>query len=207
MTKEITFEVMSVEKAADIARLHIEGIKTGFISSLGIDFVTALYEAIAESDYGFGFVAEDDGKVLGFVAFTTNINKLYKSVILSEGFHFAFLLAGKMLSFKTLKKMFQTLFYPAKTKKMKLPSTEFLSMAIAKDARRKGLATTLMRKGFAECARRGIERVQMLVGADNEAANKLYQKCDFNLVGQTESHGVKSNIYTPRTDHFEINHL
>jgi hypothetical protein len=31
-----------------VAALHIEGIKTGFISSLGIDFVTALYESIAE---------------------------------------------------------------------------------------------------------------------------------------------------------------
>ncbi len=31
-----------------IAKLHIEGIRTGFISSLGQEFVTALYEAVAE---------------------------------------------------------------------------------------------------------------------------------------------------------------
>ena len=33
----------------DVARLHIQGIPTGFISSLGQKFVTALYESIAES--------------------------------------------------------------------------------------------------------------------------------------------------------------
>jgi len=37
-----------------LARLHIEGIKTGFISSLWQGFVTALYEAIAEDKNSFG---------------------------------------------------------------------------------------------------------------------------------------------------------
>ena len=36
--------------APAVAALHIEGITTGFISSLGIDFVTALYEANAKSN-------------------------------------------------------------------------------------------------------------------------------------------------------------
>jgi len=39
--------------APAVAALHIEGIGTGFISSLGIDFVTALYEAIAKSKLNF----------------------------------------------------------------------------------------------------------------------------------------------------------
>lgn len=30
--------------AGQVAQLHIDGINTGFISSLGIDFATALYE-------------------------------------------------------------------------------------------------------------------------------------------------------------------
>ena len=46
---------LKIEHAHDIAALHIQGINTGFISSLGIDFVTALYEAIAKSTSGFGF--------------------------------------------------------------------------------------------------------------------------------------------------------
>ena len=38
------------KRAEQIAQLHIEGIKTGFISSLGIDFVMALYRAIAKDE-------------------------------------------------------------------------------------------------------------------------------------------------------------
>jgi len=200
MTKDITIEAITTQKAKDIAALHVQGIHTGFISSLGINFITALYEAIAQSKAGFGFTAEQNNKVLGFVAFTTNLNKLYKSVILKKGLRFAILLAGKMFSLKRIKKVFETLFYPARIKKMNLSSAELLSIVIATEERGKGLATTLIQKGFAECTRRGIEQVKILVGADNKPANKLYLKCGFELVGQIDNHGVLSNIYVAKTN-------
>ncbi|GAI39468.1 unnamed protein product [marine sediment metagenome] len=126
------------EHAFQTAKLHISGISTGFISSLGIDFVTALYEAVAKSKSSFGFVAEENGKLLGFVAFTTNINKLYKSVILKKGWRFALLLAGKMFSLQQIKKVFETLFYPARIKKTDLPAAELLSVVVAEQARGRG---------------------------------------------------------------------
>lgn len=193
------FAKLELRHVEQIAMLHIEGIETGFISSLGIDFVTALYEAIAQNKDSFGFVAEENDSVLGFIAFTTNLNKLYKSVILSKGFHFVFLLAGKMFSLQQIKKVFETLFYPSRIKKMDLPSAELLSIVVSEQAQGKGIAKQLMEKGFRECAKRGIDEVKVLVGADNESANKLYQKCGFELVGQMDNHGVISNIYVAET--------
>jgi len=48
--------------------------------------------------------------------------------------------------------------------------------------------------------KRGIERVKVLVATDNRPANKLYLKCGFELAGQIDSHGVKSNIYVAQTN-------
>jgi len=124
--------------APAVAALHIEGISAGFISSLGIDFVTALYQAIAKSKSSFGFVAEENSEVSGFVALSTNLNELYKSIILKKGLRFALLLASKMFSLKRIKKVFGTLFYPGKAKKMNLPPAEILSIVIAPEGRRKG---------------------------------------------------------------------
>ena len=76
MIHNVNIVKVSSKHAPHVAELHISGISTGFISSLGIDFITALYEAIAGTKSSFGFVAEEDEKVLGFVAFTTNLNKL-----------------------------------------------------------------------------------------------------------------------------------
>lgn len=186
---------LSPEHVAQVAELHVSGISTGFISSLGVDFVTSLYEAVAQSQLSFGFVAEENHEIVGFVAFTTNLGKLYKSVILRKGLHFALLLAGKMFSLKRIKKVFETLFYPGRIKKMNLPSAELLAVVIAPEGRRKGLSTQLVEKGFRECRKRRIDRVKVLVGADNEPANKLYLKCGFELAGQVDNHGVLSNIY------------
>ena len=105
------FGKLESKHAEQIATLHIKGINTGFISSLRIDFVTALYEAIGESESSFGFAAEENTKVLGFVAITTNIDRLYRSVIVKKGWRFILLLGGKMLSPKRMKKIFETLFH------------------------------------------------------------------------------------------------
>jgi predicted ATP-grasp superfamily ATP-dependent carboligase/ribosomal protein S18 acetylase RimI-like enzyme len=190
---------LSPEHAHEVAKLHISGIHTGFISSLGIDFVTFLYEAIAESESAFGFVAQKNTEVVGFVAFTTNVNVLYKSVIHKNGLKLAFVLIRKMFSPGTMRKVSETLIYPSRVKKMNLPSAELLSIAVAPKARAKGLAMELTQAGFAECTKRRIGKVKVLVGADNIAANKLYLTCRFELVTQIDSHGIMSNIYVVET--------
>jgi ribosomal protein S18 acetylase RimI-like enzyme len=162
---------------------------------MGIDFVTALYEAIAQSKSSFGIVAVRDEKVLGFAAFTTNISKLYKSIIRRNGLKFVLLLAGRMLSLKRIRKIFETLFYPARIKNMNLPSAELLSIAVAGQEQRKGLAGQLMEKGFQYYKETGIDKVKVLIGADNKAGNNLYLKYEFEPAGQINNHGMLSNIY------------
>jgi predicted ATP-grasp superfamily ATP-dependent carboligase/ribosomal protein S18 acetylase RimI-like enzyme len=187
------------EHAHEVAKLHVSGIHTGFISSLGIDFVTFLYEAIAESESGFGFVVLKNREIVGFVAFTTNVNMLYKSVIRRNGLKLAFVLVRKMFSLSTIRKVSETLFYPSRVKKMNLPLAELISIVVDSQARAKGLATKLTQIGFAECVNRRIGKIKVLVGADNSPANKLYLRCGFKLVTQIDNHGVMSNIYIVET--------
>lgn len=186
--------------ANGVAALHIESITRGFISSFGIDFVTSLYKAIAQSKTSFGFVAVDNDKVLGFVVFTNNIKSLYWSIILKSGLHLMLLFAKKALSFQRIKNALETLFYPSRTKKIKLPPAELLSVAVAPKERGRGLASQLIKKGFEHCRKKRIDEVKVLIGADNEAGNKLYIKSGFELAGQIVNHGIVSNIYVARTD-------
>jgi ribosomal protein S18 acetylase RimI-like enzyme len=190
---------MGPEHAAEVAELHISGIGTGFISSLGSGFTTALYQGIAKSGDGFGFVALKDGKVIGFSSFTTNLGGLYKSVLLRSGLKFMFILAWRMFSFQRIKKVFETLFYPSRIKKLDLPSAEFLSMSISEAGRGKGLATRLMQKGFDECSSRGIDKIKIFAAVDIVGINKMYEKYGFDLACQMENHGVVSNVYVAET--------
>jgi ribosomal protein S18 acetylase RimI-like enzyme len=137
----------------------------------------------------------EDDKVLGFVAFSTNLSKLYKYVALKKGPKFAFILAKRMLSFKVVKKVWDNIFYPKKMRKMDLPDAELLSIVVAPQERGKGIAKQLVDAGFEECKKRGIDKVKVLVAEDNESANKLYQKYGFQLHSKFNSHGTVSNIY------------
>jgi ribosomal protein S18 acetylase RimI-like enzyme len=197
---QVEFKDLQVAHAGQVAALHIQCISTGFISSMGIDFVTSLYDAIVKSKSSLGVVAVRNEKVIGFVAFTTNLNKLYKSIIRRKGLKFALLLAGNVLSLRRIKKIFETLSYPARIKKMNLPSAELLSIAVAPEERRKGLAGQLIEKGLRLYRKTGVDKVKVLIGADNKAGNKLYLKTGFELIGQIVNHGVLSNIYVAKTD-------
>jgi ribosomal protein S18 acetylase RimI-like enzyme len=202
-TDGVKIRELRPEHARQAAELHVFGISAGFISSLGVDFATALYEAIAASRFSFGLVAESGGKVVGFVVFTTDVNRLYWSTILRRGLRFMFLLAGKMFSVSRIRNVFETVFYPVRISKMCVPRAELLSIVVAPEQRGKGLSLMLTCEGLDKCRQRGIEKVKVLVGAANKSANGLYLKCGFELVGQIKNHGVTSNVYVARTDHFE----
>ena len=58
---QIEFKDIHIEYARQVAALHIQCISNGFISSMGIDFVTSLYEAIVHSNSSFGVVAVRNG--------------------------------------------------------------------------------------------------------------------------------------------------
>lgn len=188
-------EGLTSAKASQVAKLHIDGIVSGFISSLGRDFVTALYEAIANDDNSFGFMATDDGRVVGFIAVSRDLSSLYKHVAKSGSFKFVFILARKMFSFRIIKKIVDNLFYPSKMKKAGLPDAELLSIVVSDQCRGKGVAKQLVEKSFEQCRSYGIDKMKVLVAADNQPANKLYKNSGFKLHSKIESHGVKSNVY------------
>jgi ribosomal protein S18 acetylase RimI-like enzyme len=181
--------------AQQVADLHIEGINAGFISTLGPKFVKAMYEAIARSDTSFGLVYEEDQRILGFVTFTPNLTQLYKSVIFRNGFRLGFLLAGKLFSFRVIKRIFETLLYPHRMQKKEVPSAELLSIAVSANARGKGVGYQLVQEGLEMCRRRGIDRLKLLVGVEDLPPNKLYLKCGFKLADQIDNHNELCNLY------------
>jgi len=201
--EEVHIKQLAPEDALQVARLHMSGIKTGFISSLGVDFVAALYKAIARSRYGFGVAACEGDKIIAFVAFSTSTGALYRSVLLRSGFRFGLQLITKLLSPKAMKRIFETLFYPGRTRKLKLPPAELLSIVVAEHQRGKGIASMLLREGLIECRRRGIDKLKVLVGTELIPANKFYSGHGFKLAGHIENHGITSNVYVADTNHFQ----
>ena len=185
--------------AAAVAELHRQGIDTGFLSSLGPMFLKQLYKAIPSCRAGFGFVCRDAGEVVGFVACAESTSKVYKQSLLRRGPLMAIPLARFMLRPSVIRRMIQTLRYPAEVGG-ELPAAEILSIVVSAGARGKGVGRDLLGAAMGEFARRGIAQVKVAVGAANDPANRFYRNCGFELAVETLHHGLPMNIYVAQTN-------
>ena len=178
------------------AEMHRTSIRAGFISSLGGMFLRQIYAAIPSCPAGFGYVWEaEDGGVLGFIACADSIGRLYRQALLRRGVLMALPLIRFILRPSVIKRIWQTLRYPADIGR-DLPPAEILSVAVSPEAQGRGIGKALVQAALAEFARRGIERVKVGVGADMDRANSFYRRCGFELSLTREHHGLPMNIYT-----------
>ena len=197
--RESPIQPLSKKHAAAAARLHREQIDTGFLSTLGHGFLKQLYAAIPSCPSGFGFVwIEPDGEVAGFIACAESTGRLYKQSLLRRGVLMAIPLVRFVVRPAVMKRMWQTLRYPAEVA-AELPRAEVLSIAVAPDARGKGIGKALMRVAMDEFAGRGIGRVRVAVWAGNDPANAFYKRCGFVRACTREHHGKAMNIYVAET--------
>ncbi|MDR7523566.1 MAG: GNAT family N-acetyltransferase [Armatimonadota bacterium] len=180
-----------------IAALHMRQIHWGLLSALGEEFVTAFYRALIRSSVGFGFVAEQDGRMAGFAS----------GVVRWRRFYLEFLRRHPGLVTRTLvaavgaarwRRLWQTTRYAASGA---LPQAELVSIALEPAARGAGVADALVRAVLAEFASRGVDAVRVTAGGTNDAARRLYERVGFTLHAQTEIHpGEAAAIYVMSID-------
>lgn len=186
---------MGKKDAEAVAMLHEQGIRTGFLSSLGRRFLRQMYRAVPSCPAGFGFVWQEvPGSVQGFVTCAESTGRLYKQALVRRGVLMAASIARFLLRPSVLKRLLETLRYPAEVGP-DLPPAELLSIVVAPEARRKGVGKALVAAMVSEFACRGISRVKVAVGAGNEEANAFYQRQGFERALTREHHGLPMNVY------------
>lgn len=180
--------------AAKIALLHMSGIQSGFLTSLGQSFLTKLYIAAATSPFCFGYAAIKDHDLLGYVIFSEDLGKLYRCFLKTQWWQLLLVLTPT-LNWKKIKGIMENFFYPSRIRKLNLPKACILSSVVAEHARNQKIAERIIMRGLDECRQRGINRVRVLTSHKNDAANALYIKCGFEHFCDTNNHGVPSYFY------------
>ena len=179
------------DDALEIAKIHKTEIKKGFLSSLHISFLENLYSAIIESSVSFCVVAKEQDMVVGFISGVTDINKLYFYFLKKYFFQSVFLLFKKMFSLSYIKKIFETLLYPIKEKK--LPPAELLTMAVYSQFQGQGIVSKMFLEFILEMRKRDASIFKVLVGEELTSAIHFYEKNGFIFLKNTTVHGGKSS--------------
>jgi ribosomal protein S18 acetylase RimI-like enzyme len=171
-----------------LAALHHDELADSFLAALGPGFLAVLYRRILFDQRSAAIVAESGHRVVGFVAGTDDTRRLYATFVRRDAVR-AGVAAGPRLLL-ALPRVVETLAYPRRvgTQQVQLPAAELLSLAVSRDARRRGTGAALVRHLQQDLAARGVGALRVVVAADNEAAVAVYRACDFVPVGRTEVH-------------------
>lgn len=184
-----------MEDCSQIAELHKTNIQTGFISSLGSLFLEILYKSMIASKSAFCIVAEEDGKIVGFISGAISVGGFYKDFLRKNFLKANTILLPKLLNPNFVRKIFEAIFYPVR-KDSALPYAELLSIVVDKNYRNKGEAQKLFEELVKEFRKHNIKQFKVVVGSNLKAACNFYEKMNGILHSEIEVHkGEKSKVY------------
>jgi len=185
-----------------IALIHMQELKSGFLSSLGVPFLTGLYNKIIQQ--GILLVSIDGEQIDGFVSFSPNTKKLMIDFILSSPLNFLGLSLKFLRNPAFIQKSIETLFAPFKSShrsnfESDLPSAELLSIAVDSTIQKSGVGSQLLMALENEIKKIGIYEYKVIAGSSRISANKFYLKNGFSRVMQITIHGNElSNVYVKK---------
>lgn len=186
---QVKINDLTVGEIEEVAILHKENINTGFLSSLGINFLKLLYSSIQGSNSGLLVVVKNNEKVQGFVSGTINIKNIYLHLIKKKLVRGFILVFTKVLSIKKINRIMELLLYPVKKDgKDQIPDAELLSMAVNKNSREKGIGKILYNYLIEEFRKKEIYEFKIVVGDNLMGAQKFYDKMGAERVKSIEVH-------------------
>lgn len=204
---DITIQSPESNQYVDIARLHIESITTGFLSTLGIRVLKEIYEGIDKSKYGGILVATHRGEVVGYISYTESIINLYKDVLLEKGLILSVLLVSSVIKFSVIKKIFETIVYPFNKLsqnrieiKQNNDRPELLSIAIHDTMRGLGIGKKLISVLNERLKEKLIYEYYVVTLCDDINSNKFYQSCGFEKLKLFVHHKNQMVEYMKRID-------
>ena len=174
------------------ASLHTDQIAGGFLSFLGVGFLTRLYRRISRSPDSFLLVAEAGGRVIGFVAGSGDVRGLYRAFLWHDGAAAALPVAGRLL--RRWRPALETLRHGSADGGGKGEGVELLAIAVEPAHQGAGVGRALV-GSFLDRVEQGPDRAAyVVVASDNAGAVGLYLRAGFAVDQEFELHSGASSL-------------
>lgn len=174
------------------ASLHADQIAGGFLSFLGVGFLTRLYRRIPRSPGSFLLVAEAEGRVIGFVAGSGDVRGLYRSFLWHDGAAAALSVAGRLL--RRWRLAVETLRHGSAEAGGKGEGVELLAIAVEPGHQGAGVGRALVGSFLDRVGQGPDPAAYVVVASDNAAAVGLYLRAGFGVDREFELHSGTSSL-------------
>ncbi len=189
------YELNSCDYRA-VASLHCAHIGQGFLATLGVPFLTLLYEAIDKDGKSVLLVERDDRSVVGFVSGTYGLGRIYKQ-LLFKPLRLIFSLKSCLLSPVKMYKIIELFFITRGSNiPSDLPKQELLSIVVNPAYRGEGCAEKLFKSLCSHFSEDGVSSFRIIVGSNLGRAHAFYKKMGSIPVKEIQVHkGTSSVVY------------
>lgn len=200
----VKIAVALVDEAPILAQLHREEIASGFLSTLGLPFLTLLYQSLIESDRSLCLTAKDNQAISGFICGSREAGQVFRRFAQGRRWQIAWALRGLLLRPRILKGILETARYGKRGDiNSQIPDAELFSLVVQGQARRTGIGSALVAALAERLAASDINQLKVVVGEELEGAASFYQNLGFKAVGVIEVHaGRRSQIMVASTASF-----
>ena len=187
----------TTEVYRQVARLHAANLDQGFLSSLGVGFLTELYRAIDRCPQSVLIVKTEQGKVVGFVTGLAGPMTLVYKHLMRRFLIWSMPLFPVLCSPTRMSRVAEILRYTKKgPARSDLPTAELLSIVVDPAYRGKGIAESLYADLTAYFKQMQVGRFKIVVGEKLAPAHKFYQRMGAQPWTDLELHqGAKSVVY------------
>lgn len=175
-------EVKSNEKELinEIVTIHLNTFTGFFLTFMGRGFLKQMYQAYCDYDESALLVAEEDGKALGFLAFSSNFSGLYKFMIKTRLIQFGWYSIGAFFRRPSAFMHIISAFLKPGEAKREEKYVELSSIGVDPNVKSKGIGSKLIdalkdNVDFDKYAYINLETDAV----DNEGAINFYEKNGF----------------------------
>lgn len=185
------------KKISEIVEIHLLSFQGFFLTFLGRGFLKNLYEHFLYHNNSGIIVAIENEKIIGFLAFSSDISNFYKTLLKKRFFELGWY--SFLATLRNPKVMFRLLraFTYSKKSERKEKYMELSSIGVLPNQERKNIGSKLIDKLKEIFESSGCKYIKLETDAiDNEKANNFYIKNGFILQGSYKTpEGREMNEY------------
>ncbi|WP_019680550.1 GNAT family N-acetyltransferase [Ruminococcus flavefaciens] len=196
----ITIRNMSAsekESIRKLSRLHTRAFPDFFLTQLGVGFLDALYKGYLDDDRSGIIVAEDNGRLAGFIAYSCDYPNFYKGLIKHHLPRFALCSVGAALRHPSFIKRILGAFKKSDSVVKSEKYVELASICVEPKMGKKGIGSKLIDhlKGMVDLDKYAYINLET-DAVNNDDVNRFYVKNGFKLArSYFSSEGRKMNEY------------
>lgn len=187
-----------------VATLHMQYLTTPFRGAPGRRLLSAYYRTVAQGNGAIGYVAEEQGRVLGYICGVWAPEALRARLLRTQWLTLALWGPASALRQPHLMVSLVGRFNTPAADRVETPLApgyELRPIVVDSSARGTGLAARLVQQLIRDARARGFGEMYLYVETDNQVAQAFYRKMGFSTASHAQPNlGLATRLERPLSD-------